>query len=239
MLTAELRNTPTAYYAPHTGIAASVRFLRRSTTKVDGSTSRPINMGILGMGAGALTGFAQPGDRVRYYELNPQIIELSQGPEPHFTFVRDSAAKVEIVVGDGRLSLESELIKASPQGFDLLVMDAFSSDAVPVHLLTEEAFRTYVAHLRDDNSIIAVNITNRHLDLEPVVAAAARKLGLRGVRVDAVALPPVPLASSWILLARSPYLFYDPYIASVRPRPLQDREVLFTDRYSNLLRVLK
>jgi hypothetical protein len=239
LLAERFRNLPTTYYAPSTGIAAAVGYLTRSTTSIDGNVSRPIHVGILGMGAGVMAAFARPGDRVRYYELNPKVIEISQGASPHFTFVRDSAGKVDTVVGDGRLSLERELIEGDPQGFDLFVMDAFSSDAVPVHLLTEEAFRIYTKHLRDDRSIIAVNITNRHLNLEPVVTASARRLGLRGIRVDVAPDPPASVASSWILLSRNAQLFDDPSIASVKPRPLQDREVLFTDRYSNLLRVLK
>jgi hypothetical protein len=239
LMGAELRNTPTAYYSPSTGVAAALRYLTRPGGEGQGSASRPIDVGILGMGAGVMAAFARPGDRVRYYELNPTIIEISQGPNPHFTFVRDSAGEVETVVGDGRLSLERELIDGQAQAFDLFVMDAFSSDAVPVHLLTEEAFRTYAAHLRDERSIIAVNVTNRHLDLEPVVAAAARRLGFTGIRVDAAGDQPVRIASSWVLLTRDRRMAGDPLIAAVRPRPLRDREVLFTDRYSNLLRILK
>jgi hypothetical protein len=107
----------------------------------------------------------------------------------------------------GRLALERELAEGQPQWFNLLAMDAFSSDAVPVHLLTEEAFRLYAAHLRDNDSILAVNITNRHLDLEPVVTAAARQLGFHGVRVDTKGDPPVVQGSTWILLSRNPHDF--------------------------------
>jgi hypothetical protein len=225
------RNRPAAYYSPSSGIAAAVRYL----------TGRAGNLhfGILGMGAGTMAAFARPGDRVRYYELNPTIIEISRGSRPHFTFIRESAGEVTIVPGDGRLSLERELIQANPQGFDLLAMDAFSSDAVPVHLLTAEAFDVYAAHLRDSGSILAVNITNRHLDLEPVVGAIARRLGFDGVRIDTKGDPPVPRASSWILLSRDPRAFRDPSIVTAGPRPLSDRGVPFTDRYSNLFRVLK
>jgi hypothetical protein len=232
------RNLPTAYYSPSTGVAAAVRHLTRADP-VNPEAEEGVHFGILGMGAGAMAGFARTGDRVRYYELNPTVIRLSTGPEPHFTFVRDCAGEVAIVAGDGRLSLERELRDGERQGFDLLAMDAFSSDAVPVHLLTEEAFRLYVAHLRNDDSILAVNITNRHLDLEPVVAAAARRLGLHGVRVDTKGDLPVPLSSSWILLTRNPRGLEQPSIAEVSPRPLGDREVPFTDQYSNLFRVLK
>lgn len=232
-------NRPTAYYSPSSGIAAAVQYLTRRAGRGDEGDVRNLHLGILGMGAGTMAAFAQPGDRVRYYDLNPTIIELSRGPRPHFTFIRDSAGEVTIVPGDGRLSLERELAEAKRQGFDLLAMDAFSSDAVPIHLLTEEAFGIYAAHLRDGASILAVNITNRHLDLEPVVAAAARRFGFGGVRIDTQGDPPVPQPSSWILLSRNRSAFDDPSIVAARPRPLGDREVPFTDRYSNLFRVLK
>jgi hypothetical protein len=176
---------------------------------------------------------------VRYYDLNPTIIEISKGRRAYFTFIRDSAGEVTIVAGDGRLSLERELIEGNPQGFDLLAMDAFSGDAVPVHLLTEEAFGVYAAHLRHADSILAVNITNHHLDLEPVIRAFARGHGFHGIRIDTAGDPPVRLRSSWILLARNPRIFDDPLIVAANPRPLGDREVRFTDRYSNLFRVLK
>src|SRR5262245_13037959 len=99
-------------------------------------------------------------------------------------------------------------------------MDAFSSDAVPVHLLTQEAFGVYAAHLRDDDSILAVNVTNRHLDLEPVVHAGARRFGLRGVRIDTKGDSPVLQPSSWILLSRNQRIFDDPSIVTAKPRPL-------------------
>jgi hypothetical protein len=225
------RNRPAAYYSPSSGIAAAVRYLARRAGN--------LHFGILGMGAGTMAAFARPGDRVRYYELNPTIIEISRGSRPHFTFIRESAGEVTIVPGDGRLSLERELSQAKPQGFDLLAMDAFSSDAVPVHLLTEEAFNVYAAHLRDNSSILAVNITNRHLDLEPVVGAVARRFGFDGVRIDTKGDPPVPRPSSWILLSRDRRAFHDPSIVTAGPRPLGDRWIPFTDRYSNLFRVLK
>lgn len=231
-------NLPTAYYSPSTGIAAAVRYLMHSA-QGNPETREGFHFGILGMGAGVMAGFAQTGDLVRFYELNPTVIKIAAGADAQFTFVRDCACEVNIVAGDGRLSLERELSEGASQKFDLLAMDAFSSDAVPVHLLTEEAFQLYSAHLRDEDSILAVNITNRHLDLEPVVAAAARSLGFHGIRVDTEGDLPVPLRSSWILLTREPRMFEHSLIAEVNPRTLGDREVAFTDSYSNLFRVMK
>jgi spermidine synthase len=184
-----------------------------------------------------MSAFARAKDRFRYYEINTEVIRLAQGP--FFTFISDSPGEVAIVAGDARRSLERDLRGAGSQRFDLLVMDAFSSDSVPVHLLTVEAFGLYEAHLRDSASILAVNVTNRYLDLEPVVAAAAQEHGFEGVRIDSLGDPPVIMESSWILLARDSRVFQHWAVRSSRARPLGSRTVRFTDRYSNLFRVLK
>ena len=186
-----------------------------------------------------MSAFARAGDRVRYYEINPEVIDVAHGEAPYFTFVKDSAAQTTVVAGDARLSLERELAAAEPQRFDLLVMDAFASDSVPVHLVTVEAFRLYTAHLRAEDSILAVNVTNSYIDLEAVIAANARELGFQAIRVDGLGDPPVPMESSWILMSRGPRFLQDPAIRLSTGRPIGDRVVRFTDKYSNLYRVLK
>jgi spermidine synthase len=231
-----LRNIPTAYYSRSSGIALAARLIRDGRL---GEKPRGAHFGIVGLGVGTMSAFGQPGDRIRYYEINPQVVKIVQEEEPYFTFVRDSPSDVSVIVGDGRLSLERELSEGNPQHFDLLSMDAFSSDSVPLHLLTVEAFRLYAQHLRTDRSILAVNVTNRHLDLEPVVAANARALGFAGIRVDNPGDPPVVIASSWILLARDAGIFEPSALSISRARPLGDRIVSFTDNYSNLFRVLQ
>jgi hypothetical protein len=230
---------PTAYYSPSSGIAVASRHLVRAGGHQGNGENNGVHFGVLGMGAGTMAAFAQAGDRVRFYEFNPTITQIAVGPKAQFTFVGEGAGDVVVVEGDGRLSLEKELREGSPQQFDLLAMDAFSGDAVPVHLLTEEAFRVYAAHLRGENSILAINITNRHLDLEPVVAANARRLGFHGVRIDTKGDLPVRELSSWILLTRNAKLLENPKVVAASARPLRAREVSFTDRYSNLFRVLK
>lgn len=136
----------------------------------------PVKAGIIGVGCGALLGYGQKGDAYRLYEINPLIFDIARS---HFTFLADTSAKVTTVLGDGRLSLERE----EPQGFDLLFMDAFSGDAVPVHLVTREAFDLYQRHLKPEG-ILVVNITNNYLDLAPVVAAAAERLGKVALEID-------------------------------------------------------
>ena len=231
------RKTPTAYYSRSSGLAVAVNRLVRAGDPDTSETPGTLHFGIVGMGIGTLSAFARPGDRVRYYEINPEVITTVQGPQSYFTFMSDSAGETEIVVGDARLSLERELNDGGSQRFDILVMDAFSSDSVPVHLVTAQAFRLYAAHLRSEQSILAVNVTNRYLDLEPVVAASAQTLGFRGVRVDSAGDPPVTIESSWILLARDPRVLE--HLSLAHGRPLGNRVVQFTDKYSNLFRVLK
>lgn len=230
------RTGPTAYYSPSTGIALASTVLVRSASHGAGDDGR-VHFGVVGMGVGTMTAFARAGDRVRYYEINPDVIDIAQGP--YFTFVRDSPSAVTIVPGDARISLERELRAAEPQRFDLLAIDAFSGDSVPVHLITVEAFGVYAAHLNTDASVLAVNVTNRYLDLEPVVAANARAIGFHAVRVDSDGDPPVPLESSWILMARNPGITTDPALLRNGARPLRAASVPFTDRYSNLFRVLQ
>src|SRR5205807_9355570 len=130
----------------------------------------PLRVGVVGLGAGTLAAYGRTGDVFRFYDINSDVVELARS---EFTFLKDSRAKVEVALGDARLSLERE----PAQNFDVLALDAFSSDAIPVHLLTVEAFKTYLRHLKPDG-VLAVHISNRYLDLVPVVQQAARHLSL-------------------------------------------------------------
>jgi SAM-dependent methyltransferase len=136
----------------------------------------PQKVGILGLGCGALLGYGRPGDDYRLYEINPLVFQIARS---RFTFLTETPAKVTEVLGDGRLSLERE----DAQQFDLLFMDAFSGDSIPVHLVTRQAFDLYARHLKPDG-ILVVNITNNYLDLRPVVAAAAARLGRVAIEIE-------------------------------------------------------
>jgi hypothetical protein len=155
MLRAEYRRLPVTYFCPQSGVG-------RAMSALEGS---PRRIGILGLGCGTLAAFGRPGDTIRIYEINPQVIQIARS---QFTYLEDTAAHLEMALGDARLVLESE----SSQQFDVLVMDAFSGDSVPVHLITREAFGNYFRHLKPDG-IVAVNVSNRYLNLKPVMAAAA------------------------------------------------------------------
>jgi SAM-dependent methyltransferase len=159
MLRAEYSRMPVSYFCPQSGIG-------RAMAALEGS---PRRIGILGLGCGTLAAYGRPGDTIRIYEINPQVIGIARS---QFTYLEDTPARLELALGDARLVLESE----PSQQFDVLVMDAFSGDSVPVHLITREAFRNYFRHLKP-NGIVAVNVSNRYLNLQPVMAAAAADFG--------------------------------------------------------------
>ena len=161
------RDQPTSYYGPESGIGITLKAAR---------VTAPLDVGVIGLGVGTLAAYGRRGDRYRFYEINPLVLQIAN---QEFSFLRDSEAKIDVVLGDGRLSLEQE----RPQGFDVLVVDAFSGDSIPVHLLTREAFELYFRHLKSDG-VLAVHISNQFLNLSPVVAGAAHRLGKEAVLVN-------------------------------------------------------
>lgn len=215
----------TAYYCERSGVARALASL---------PTDRPRQMGVVGLGAGTLAVYGRRGDEMRMYEINDQVVELAAR---HFSYLRDTSARIVPVLGDGRLMLERE----TPQGFDLLVMDAFSGDSIPTHLVTLEAFDAYARHLRPDG-LLAVHITNTYLDLRPVMAAAAHHMGRVALLVELASGHGDPFCrrSSWVV-------FVSPEQARSLPPSLQEAEVLqptpgfrpWTDTFSNLFDILK
>jgi hypothetical protein len=162
------RHIPTAYFAEGSGIQRALSFY---------STSTPVRIGVVGLGIGTVAAYGRTGDLYKFYELDPAVTAVAR---KYFTFLSDSKATVEVVHGDGRLLLEDELNRKQQQNFDLLMLDAFSSDSVPVHLLTTEALQLYQQHL-SSSGIMIFNISNRYLDLESLLAAEALALGLESV----------------------------------------------------------
>lgn len=146
---------PTTYYTPTSGVGRTLRTMALPDCRV----------GVVGLGAGTLATYGSLGDYYRFYEINPDVIDIAQN---YFTFLRDSLASTELVLGDARLQLEKE----APQAFDLLVLDAFSGDAIPVHLLTTEAMRIYKRHLKPDGKM-AIHISNLYFDLKSIVLGLA------------------------------------------------------------------
>jgi hypothetical protein len=224
MLRDEYRRKPVTYFCPQSGIG-------RGMTAQEG---RPRRIGILGLGCGTLAAYGRAGDTLRIYEINPDVLKIANRD---FTYLKDTEAKVEVAMGDGRLVLESE----PPQQFDMLVMDAFSGDSVPVHLITKEAFAIYFRHLKPDG-ILAVNISNTYLDLEPVMERAASAFHKVGLVYHWV--PPdddsMCFSCSWTLIMdratadKHPELFKDATVLR-QNRPFR----IWTDEFSNMFSILK
>lgn len=226
IISGELRREPTTYYAEETGIGLALRNFPRQ---------RGLHIGVVGLGVGTLAAYAEPGDRLRFYEINPLVKKLA---EEQFTYLTDTRAAVSVVLGDARLSLERE----APQEFDVLVLDAFSSDAIPVHLLTTEAFEIYLKHLRP-NGLIAAHISNRHLDLKPVLAALGAHFDLTALFLKNTAGKERwwVAASEWVLMTRNPTLLASKAITEVAQLLDQSsvRPILWTDEHTSLLQVLR
>ncbi|WP_300450848.1 fused MFS/spermidine synthase [Accumulibacter sp.] len=224
-LAAEHRRRPTAYYCEKSGIGQTIRHL---------AGQGPLKIGILGLGTGTLATYGRAGDEMRIYEINEQVVDLARN---EFSYLGDSAARIVPVLGDGRLMLERE----PAQNYDLLAIDAFSGDSIPTHLLTLEAMQVYLRQLKDDG-VLAIHITNRYLDLRPVVAGAAAQLGGSALLLD---LEPEDgdrfcRHSLWALITR-------PERAATLAQGLKNAEKLaprpgfkvWTDDFSNLLSILK
>ncbi|RZI44131.1 hypothetical protein EGT07_01495 [Herbaspirillum sp. HC18] len=216
------RHWPTTYYGAGSGASLAVLATRRE--------GQPQRVGIIGLGAGTMAAYGRAGDHYRFYEINPLVAQLARS---QFTFLSDSPASVETVMGDARLSLERE----APQRFDVLAVDAFSGDSVPVHLLTREAFGVYFRHLRP-GGILAVHISNRSLDLAPVVKHATGYYGKQARRVDSKRDETLGLKGAiWILVSDA----FDDSLLQGEARPTGRVPDIrpWTDDYSSIYPILK
>ena len=221
----EERRTPTTYYGRTSGAGLLLQHFMKGS---------PRRVGAVGLGAGTLATYGQSGDVFRFYEINPQVLDFAQ---TYFTFLRDSPAKVEHVLGDARLSLERE----PDQHFDVLVLDAFNGDAIPVHLLTREAFDLYRGHL-NRGGVIAVHITNQHLDLRPIVQGAADYLGLKTLLVldDQGEDKHNPqFTSLWMLMSADEAFLKSLPIRPFTQTPSKVPPTLWTDDRSSLFPILR
>jgi hypothetical protein len=233
------RRWPTSYYGPDSGIGIAFRAARQRVFSDDPSMTqvrpgRPeLRAGCIGLGAGTIAAYGQGGDRFTFYEINPLDVKIAQS---QFTYLRESQAAIDIVMGDARLSLERQ----TPQNFDMLAVDAFSGDSIPVHLLTRQAFQLYFRHLKADGTL-AVHISNKYLNLEPVVSAAATALHKEAVMIsNSDDHAKGVYAATWILLGDHRALMgpqqIDPAATELAPA---GPKYLWTDDYSSLLEILK
>ncbi len=223
---------PCSYYAHGSGVAIAVeQFPRERLTQ--------FRIAVVGLGSGSMAAHAQRGDLIRFYEIDPQVVDLSG---QYFTYRQDAidrGATVEVVLGDARVSLERE----DTQDFDVIVLDAFSGDAIPVHLLTQEAVATYLRHLRP-GGIIAVHISNRYLNLKPVVRGLARHFRLEPRLVDFTSTDygEGGADSEWILLTNNQRFLQNPVVE--QQSTLEDgqddsvADVFWTDQRSDLFRIM-
>ena len=233
-LDTNLRDTPTSYYSKESGVGLAIL-----NNPHYGSGMR---VGILGLGVGTLAAYGQTGDYYRFYEINPVIVDLANGQGGFFSFIKDSRSTIDIVVGDARISLEKELNAGLRNGFDILVLDTFSSDSIPVHLVTKQAFDIYLQNLAQDG-LIAAHITNERLDLRPVFWQLAQfyNLDMAIIQNPPKENDPAAFQSIWVLLSRNSKLFEAPGLAD-RLVPLvgfSTNTRLWTDDYSNLIQILR
>jgi len=221
------RDLPTTYYGPNTGIGIAIREKQKTGA---------IRIGVIGLGTGTTAAYGRLGDYVRYYEINPLVLELAK---KEFFFLADCKAKLEVAMGDARLSLEQELKDGRAQNFDVLAVDAFSSDSIPVHLLTKEAMDLYFRHLRPDG-ILAVHISNRYLNLQPVLEGevhATQKIA-RVVDTEDDDTQDV-FGATWVLIASPATGFTPDELSASAPLDSKRTVRLWTDDYSNLFKILK
>jgi SAM-dependent methyltransferase len=225
------RNTPADYFSPDSGYGRVFTSLREMNPK------KPLNVGVIGLGAGVIAAWMKPGDALTFYEISPRVVDIARR---EFTYLADTPAKTELVMGDGRLSLERE----PARGYDVLGIDAFSGDSIPMHLVTREAMALYVKHLKPDG-VIVFQATNRYIDLLPVVKRLAAEFGFEAVNVsdspDADDGPEYWYSSTdQVIVTRNRKLLEWARIAEVA-EPIAERGDLpvFTDAHHNLLRILK
>jgi SAM-dependent methyltransferase len=217
------RDLPTTYYGPNTGVGVAIQEKQKIGA---------IRVGVIGLGTGTISAYGRLGDYYRFYEINPLVLRLAH---TEFTFVPDCKAKLDVAMGDARLSLERE----QPENFDVLAVDAFSSDSIPVHLLTLEAMGVFYRHLKPDG-ILAVHISNRYLDLEPVLDGLTKATGKVARVVDTEDDPTQDVFGATWILVTSPASGFSESVIS-RSAEIESRRTvrLWTDDYSNLFQILK
>jgi hypothetical protein len=229
---AVLSDLPTTYYSETSGVGLAL---------LD-HPSRPGNLrvGGLGLGIGVIATYGEPGDDFRFYEINPDVILFAEGEGGYFSFLADSQAEVHVIEGDARISLERELNSTGAHEFDLIVLDAFSGDTMPIHLLTIEAFEIYLQHLAQDG-IIAINASNRYFNLPFEIYRLADEFNLSTALIEDRGDGVQGYDSVWVLLSREPGILELPVFAERSiPRPAIPANIrAWTDDFHNLLRILR
>ena len=228
-----LQRLPTVYYGRSSGLAASLRAAREAALAAGGTGA--LRIGCIGLGVGVIAAHTGPGDDVRFYELNPAVERVAR---KYFSFLAEAPGTVEVVLGDARLSLERELPAAGSRRFDVLIVDAFTGDAIPAHLLTRECLRLYLAHLAPEGRLL-LHISNRYLDLRPLVLGLARDAGLEPIVMDSRPTDAAELPATWAALARrGSFSDEERAMATASRPPFSGRLIVWTDEYSTLFTLL-
>lgn len=227
----DLRSMPVSYFGPDTGIAKAL------TLHPNRKEGEPLRIAVTGLGVGTIAAFGEEGDTIRFFEINQSAIEIAQN---NFTFLNESAAEISIVPGDARISMLNELNAPERPTYDIIVLDAFVDDAIPVHLITKDAFDIYLPMLEKSQGVIAVNISNRYLSLEPVIAKLAEHFGMEYAVIDSDDGPYNVASATWVLLSYNKEFINQPDVAGVATPVEADlsKTHLWTDDYSNLLEVI-
>jgi hypothetical protein len=231
----ESRRWPTTYYSEGSGIGIAIRGLRDLDRQGQGG----LRVGVVGLGTGTLASYGMPGDYIRFYEINADVMTLNT---THFTFLKDSPANIEVSLGDARITMERERAGGKPQAFDVIAVDAFSGDAVPLHLLTREAFADYFYHLKP-GGVLAMHISNHYLDLGPLVHDLSEDAGRSAVVIENENdYTRTIYSSTWVLVtSNKPFLTSELVVSHTMPwHDRKDRpKLIFTDDYANIFRILK
>jgi spermidine synthase len=218
---------PTTYYTETSGVGRAIALLPQEARRI----------GLVGLGTGTLAAYARKGDYLRIYEINPAVETLAK---EQFKYLDYCLGATEVIMGDARLMMEQEVSQGKTQRFDLLALDAFSSDAIPVHLLTREAFATYLQHLKP-NGVIAVHISNRYLDLRPVVEKLAEHFRMSVVSISDDSEPNWWVyATTWMLVTKNQELLANEALRDAADAPSSPRDFpLWTDDFASLYTIMK
>jgi hypothetical protein len=225
---------PTSYYGIDSG--AGTVLLHHPRRRAANPAERNLNIGLVGLGVGTLATYGTDGDSMRFYEIDPQVEQVAR---EYFTYLESSKADVEVVLGDARISMQRELGESGSNNYDVLILDAFSGDSVPVHLLTEEAFDLYAKHL-SDGGILAVHITNQYLDLSDIVRTAADRLGMYAIGVEDFGERYYEDVHDWVLIGTNAEFLRSRQLRNHATEWDSDKpqDIFWTDDFSNLFQVI-
>ena len=225
-LNAELADIPMSYYRKDSGVALALQHL---------FLTPQVNVGLIGLGAGTLATYGRRGDSYTFYELNPNVERMAR---QYFTYIDNSKANVEVIIGDGRVTLQKELDNGDANAFDVLVVDAFSGDSVPAHLLTVEAFDLYFSHLKA-SGVLAIHVSNSHLDLTALVKGLAANRDYSALYFKTEATDTEVTQTEWVIVTNNQSFIRNTKVKRLQSEWPNDNELIWTDNYSNLLSVLK